>query len=403
MNENYLQMKKKILKICFIIFNITSLFLFCILMYKNLIFFFGDQLQYHIYNSDYFINYSSGFVKRGLDGDVLLSLTKIFNLPPLTILRIFYGFAFVALSGIIARIMMVLKIPFFYLFSAFFFLFPFVYFSIFHLSKDIEMLVIAFFIMQITVKTKKEWIRFSLFNILMIFGILIHEALFIFMFFPLFVSSVFYSGKGDFKKKIIYFIILISPSVLAFMLMSFLYNGQQNNIELIYNSWKPYQSSLHHIEFNTGLFDGNLRPINGLLKKWYNFAGLGVLVVANFLFITCGAYLYFKKHFFSILIISLFQIIPILLVCYIASDFGRWFFISNVLVLFFAFHIRNFSAVDFRLNFKKIEPNILNFYQNYSAIIILLLVVFGGMPYLGCDQYFLYSNPFYKLFLIYKG
>ncbi len=108
--------------------NILSIIILTVLLYQNAGFLLSRSFDESVYNSDYFINYTSGFIKRGLDGQLIFIITKLTGFSPVDILRVLYSTFFILLSGIVGHILYRSKISLFYILSPFLFLFPFVYF-----------------------------------------------------------------------------------------------------------------------------------------------------------------------------------------------------------------------------------------------------------------------------------
>lgn len=375
------------------ILNTISMFALLFLLYKNIPFIFGKSFDEFIYNSDYFINYTSGFIKRGLDGQIIYMMTIIMGFSPVDILRTIYLLFFIILSIIVLNILVRSKIPFYFIFSPFLFLFAFVYFPLFHIAKDMEVIIISYIVLSMFINLKNKW----LFNIMLSLGILIHEEIFIFLFIPLLLIHVFYLAEGNFLGKIRRFCIILLPSVVVFLLVMLKFNGLSNNIQVIYDSWKPHSPYLQNVIFNSGLFDGKPRMIFVTVKESYNFIGLIGLVIINFIFITIGACLYARKHFTTLLLISALQILPSIALCFIASDFGRWFYIPNVILLFTMFLLKDkMPPENITFSFNNF---ILKIYDRIALPAIGILYLFGGMPYGGFNIYrYFYSNPLNIIF-----
>ncbi|SDM13380.1 hypothetical protein SAMN05216273_11429 [Chryseobacterium taihuense] len=370
------------------ILNIISVFALFFLLCKNIPFIFGKSFDAFVYNSDYFINYTSGFIKRGLDGHIIYMMTILTDFSPVNILRFIYLSFFIILLLIVLNVYLKTKIPFYFIFSPFLFIFSFVYFPLFHVAKDMEILIISYLVLYLFVNLKSRW----LFNIVLSLGILVHEEIFIFIFLPLLLIYLFYLSEENFLKTIARFCVFLFPSTIVFLFMTLKFNGLSNNIQIIYDSWKPYSPYLQHVIFNSGLFDGKPRMIFATLKESYNLLGLIGLVIINFLFITFGIYLFERKHFIVIFLMSALQILPSIALCFIASDFGRWFYIPNVILLFSVFLLRDKTTVENNIFY--LNDSIVKIYNKLALPAIGVLYIFGGMPYGGFNIYrYFYSNP----------
>lgn len=380
-------------KVLFIIFNIISLCSLFLLLYKNIPFVFGNSFNEFVYNSDYFINYTSGLIKRGLDGQIIYHITLLTGFSPVNILRVMYLTFFVILSGIVLNIWLRSKVSLYFIISPFLFIFPFVYFPLFHIAKDMEVLILSYIVLFLFINKKSKW----LLNIVLSIGILVHEEIFIFLFFPLLLLHLFYFSEGRFLEKIKSFCITLFPSAALFLLMILKYNGLSNNINIIIDSWKTHSSYLQNVSFNSGLFDGKPRLINETIYAPYNILGFGLLIIINFIFITSGIYLYSRRHFIVLFVISALQILPTIILCFMASDFGRWFYIPNVLILFSMFLLRDKERSQ-NFNWRSIDL-ILKRYDTMAPLAIGFFYIFGGMPYIGFNIYrYFYSNPLSIIF-----
>jgi len=377
--------------------NIISFICLIILAIKNVKFLFGNYFQTFVKNSDYFINYSSGFIKRGLDGEIIHRLTILTGFSPVGILKVYYLFFFIIITFIVLYGYIKSKVNLFFIFSPYIFLFTFVNFRLVHLTKDLEIIVFSYLVLYYFLNHKNKY----LFNLFLCIGILIHEEIFIFLSIPLFILSFYTNHNQDFIVNTKKFFIKILPSAILFIVMVFIFNGSKNDINEIYYSWKSITDELDGLKFNYGLFDGNSVIVfySNHVVGIKGYVGLGLLFIINFIFMTCGAFVYYKKNFLLFFYIALFQNFSIFLVCIVASDFGRWFFVPNTIFLMLIFLLNKktlyFKGLDNLIN----NEIIIKFYRKHSLNLLVVLFLFGGMPYCGFNIYrYLFTNPFNVLF-----
>ena len=365
----------KIEKYLKIFANGVSLLLFLVLVFRGFVYFFSSNEGIY-FNSDYFINYSSGFIKRGLDGEIIYFLSKIFICRPLLVIKLYYGFFFCSFAMIISFIWFKKSkaLPFYYLVSPFILLPSLLFFNKLHLSKDLEVIVLGFFALQGFYKYR----NFYLSNFLVILGTLVHEVFFLLIFFPFLFLFLDVRKEKASWRKFFQFIIFILPSLLMFLIITTVFSGMDKDLNPIYNSWYQLDSGITgKIHFNSGLFDRQgIRYIYVIIGNKINYLGILMTIILNFLFV-----LFLKinrKHF---LVLSL-QTIVVCGLIFMASDYYRWFLIANCLYIFY-------------LSFEKLDIKLI------PSIIVYFI---GGMPYLGWNIYrYIESNPIFILIHLKKN
>ena len=165
-------MKNKIyLNIYFIILLVIYLYIFIKFCFSNLF------LEY--YSPELLINYSAGFIRRGLLGSIFLYFNKI-GINALLMIRLFNIFSFLLIVFYFIKNSIFFKIDFYFL------LFPFIlpYLLLCNMLgfRDYFLLLLTIPIFKLYFQ-KQNTLTISIINILIIFGILSHE-IFIFMVFP---------------------------------------------------------------------------------------------------------------------------------------------------------------------------------------------------------------------------
>ena len=165
-------MKNKIyLNIYFIILLVIYLYIFIKFCFSSLF------LEY--YSPELLINYSAGFIRRGLLGSIFLYFNKI-GINALLMIRLFNIFSFLLIVFYFIKNSIFFKIDFYFL------LFPFIlpYLLLCNMLgfRDYFLLLLTIPIFKLYIQ-KQNTLTISIINILIIFGILSHE-MFIFMVFP---------------------------------------------------------------------------------------------------------------------------------------------------------------------------------------------------------------------------
>lgn len=337
-------------------------------MYLNLIYFFGNNQNIYL-KSDYFINYSSGFIRRGLDGQIIYYISRFTGFPPILSIKIYYSFFFCAFIVIIGFVNLKKwkKLPLYYLISPFLLLPSLLYFRKLHLSKDLEIIVLGFLLIYFFEKKRNFFIT----NTLMILGTMVHEVFFFLIFFPLLM--MYQKNKEKLSIKIVFsFFMFIFPSIITVLSLVTIFSGLDKDISKIFNSWSYLDSSLlGKIRFNSGLFKSNeIRYVYTVINGKINYIGILITLILNFLFFYL---LKFEKKQTLLLILQTMVISFLIL---IASDYYRWFLIANFFYIFY-------------LKFDKIRVDI-----KFSVLVYCI----SGMPYVGWNIYrYLDCNPIYIL------
>jgi hypothetical protein len=352
--------------------------------YNNFVFFKSNKFFKILYNSDYFINYSSGFIRRGIDGTLIYWTCKFFNTLPTSVITIYYSVLFFVVSSIICYLLLKKKIPIYLLFSPFLFLSSFIYFSLYHLSKDLEII----FLMYITfccLKLKSKNITFISLNFLVIFATAVHEIYFVFIFFPLFMMWKSRFVGFSFVKNFLSFSFFLLPSLLFFVILIYFFYGKGNDISLVYNSWKGIDAQLYNkIKFNTGLFDGKTRYLWMSINNKINFIGFFANVFLNAIFIYLLSICYFKVNNSKIKFLVIVQTFLVVFISFFASDFARWILLSNIAILFYLFS-ENLESTP--------KKELINY-----KIFLLIIFLIGGLPYISWNIYrYTFTNVFFNL------
>jgi hypothetical protein len=364
------------LLICFI-YNAVQIYQFTV-----------DKYAYQY--GDWLINYSNGFVRRGLGGEVIFYFSYLFNkniqisyfVILIILLSIFYYKSFLYLSKINFNfyIKILISSPFLFLF-----------FTLNHKSgvrKEILLYIYIIFLLNSLCKEnikKVNWKYIFFFPILL----LVHEGLFFFIpFVILIILSVI--DKNN-KKKIFFQLIIFILLTFGFVLLIFLFKGDANSANVICTSLKQYAyqncASTGAISWLTAgvniytkqtlFFHDHDGYIYWLINIIYGFFPLLLIIFSNnFAFNKKNYLLNFLNIEMSFLII-IFFIILILFVTplfLLAIDWGRWLSIIYHLFFFIIIFFLKKKIIFFK---KKYSFKLVRFLENNSKIFLLIIFFYS--------------------------
>ena len=226
----------------------------------------GDGWAYN----NLFINYSAGFVRRGLLGEIFLNVNKIFNIGPLhfftTLLSIAYFFQIFLFYKILK------KYNDFKFFVTFIALSPalllfYIYDLNVFLAKDVFInIAILFHVFIVNQKLdEKTYKKILLYIIIpfLIINLLNHENQTFFIPFHLLATFYFYSNKSNKTFNINNlkpYIILLAPIIILLTI-----SGSFEELSIINNSISKFGVTIHD------QFAGNLNLVIGGFVKWHFF------------------------------------------------------------------------------------------------------------------------------------
>lgn len=326
-----------------------------------------------INNTDFHINYAAGFIRRGLDGEIIYFIAKILNMISENVIKTYYSIFWFFAALIFGYIFVKKKLPIFVLFSPFLLYTPFLSFPK-GLFKDMEGITFFFLIIGVQLFIKKEVLKIIATNLLLILLMSVHEVYFIFVI-PCLVYAYLISNSMDLSiKNLLNFIKFYSPSIVFFIFLNTVFIGNEEKQKIILNSWYILDTKIEkRLSFNDGVFNGKLNYIwliNG--KIWYKYFGLLLNVVFNFMF----SFLITKTYFNGITKKKLALIISsnllIILLCIIASDFSRWILLTNTAIL-----------ITFFLSEEKYKSNSIKKENNYfvEKLALFSLTLIAGITY----------------------
>lgn len=357
------------------IFIIVSIF-FLSKLYISYDVILGDRWAYN----NLFINYSAGFVRRGLLGEIFLNVNEIYNVSALNFFTNIFFIAYFLLIYFFYKLLK--KYSEHKIFVTAITLSPvlllfYIYDLNVFLSKDIfiniAILFHVFIINRgISEKKYKKFLYFLLIPILTL-NILNHENQVFFIPFHLLITLYYFSDK---KNKIFTlgnlkpFFILIIPIIL--ILMS---SGSFEKLSIINNSISKFEAIIPN------QFAGNLNLAIGGFIKWhffyhdtYNFLRLFFCILIS-LYILYSSFDYFIKN--KVLELNnvllkryIIIILPSFLIFFIMVDHGRSL---NMVSL----HLISFYLL-LKVNYKKLNNLFSNINNDYllKRIFIIFLIFY---------------------------
>lgn len=371
-NKFYLNIKKNFYYYCFSLIFVLFFKTFLISFNEIL----GDKWAYQ----ELFINYSSGFIRRGLLGEIYLQFNKFYSIEPYKFFSIIYLIIYSLVVFFYLILLRKLKnFPLFYIFVIFSpgLLLFYIYDINTFLTKDIftvlSILLHALYINRIKENFKIEKYNNFLSIILiplLIINIINHEIQFFFIGIHLLLSIYLYRLKkvNIKKQKLFLYILTLAPIIIIF-----LNPGSWEKIDLINSSISNYD-----VKINNQLA-GNINLAIGGFLKWHfiyhgieSFINLFVcLILTLFLYLCIFQFLYREKIILlekKIYLLSYLFFLPSFLIFILAVDHGR----SINLILT---HLVVFLLI-IELDSKKLETLYKNFFKNVFVRNLFFLFLF---------------------------
>jgi hypothetical protein len=375
---NYLKKNKIIfffLAICFI-YNLVQIYQFA-----------NDKYAYQY--GDWLINYSSGFIRRGLGGEIIYYFSYFFNkniqisyfIFLAVLLSIFYYKSFIFINKVNLN---------FFILILFFSPFLFLFFTLNHkagVRKEILLYIYFIFLLNSLCKNyvkNIDWKYIFFFPILL----LIHEG---FFFFIPFIILVFLSviNKNNYKR-IFFQIFILIISIFSIMILTYFFKGDSNAVNIICDSLKHYA---YQNCKNTGAISWLALDAKSYIDLTVNFHDTrGYLYwIVNIMygffplifFFTKNNFVLTKKNsaliFFNIKLINLiysFILILFLLPLFLlAIDWGRWFSIIYHLIFFtIIFFLKKGIIV---LNKNNFFAKLIKFTEIKSRIFFVIILIYS--------------------------
>ena len=336
--------------------------------------------------SEWFINYTGGFTRRGISGQLSIYFANYFNLglrDSILILQIFTLIIYFISLYYFLRDIKDNKIILLAIFSPIFILYPIAEIEVL-VRKETLIFCIYLFYLFISKNTHRFYYKLFFLPL----AVLIWEPVFFFFTFFLAVDII----EEKLKKININFIKLISSYIPATILVFFILlnplsiNGHKimtsnlliNFNEICYMSCQLLQSkSTIYDQFN-----GNFNRYSFVVFFRYFLIiliGFGPLFLLTFNSSFKNNQLIFFKRFKNLLSPILFCLSPVLLLFAMGFDWGRWVNISYVFSILFYLYLYKNNKVVLGKNF--LDNKYLKFVKYKNIFIIFFIVYcFGWNP-----------------------
>jgi len=373
-----------------------------------------DNMTY----SEMILNYNFGIIRRGLVGELIYQINLIlkFNSSIEIVNFLIFTVNIINLTLLSYLFLKDKKIKLFLLFiiapgSLFL-----VYTQDFHLFARTDIFGYLFLLIQFATQTSKSKVlssfKFQVIFLSISYLIIpfIHDG-FVFLFFPssLLLFYIYFKNNGFIKLIIPSVFLLLSYFLIILALLIYKVNPDalfnaltiQDKSVICNNCQGPIDSMdygyYYFMKINTikhSFVEIIYQIANFNIWYWLNI----LVVIYIFTYLTCE-YSNLKLYQENILICFIIITIPILLLCIIAIDYGRYFgTITMNLFLFFNVPYDIFSSLELRLGQKEISINkILNIEIKNKILLIIILVILGlGTPvaYTSGFKQTLYKNNF---------
>jgi len=366
--------------------NISKYFL----IYLLFLFSFGFFFLYHkhlVMNdstvSEWLINYSGGFTKRGLIGQICIWFAENLNLSLRFTIFIFQTiilFVYFCLLFLFFNKINVNKIMLLSIFSPIFILYPIAEIEV--LARK-ELFVFSFFLIYLLIQDIK--IKSLFVFIVLPIVILIWEP--VVFFFPFLITLEIINNKyKNFKKFLFQGTYIFIPAIIIAILIIFNPISAENH-EVMENYLK--------INFNESCYMSCalLKSKSTIYQQFnplrvYNFEAVIryiLIMIIGFgplLYLSHFSKLKLKKLFFfdqfnSLLIPQLILISPVLLLFAIGYDWGRWVNISYVFSCLFYYYLYKNNFISIKIIYPTFLKKIINNKKLFIAIFIIFC--FGGI------------------------
>ena len=335
-------------------FLLKSKFFFLFLIFSSVYLYRVNQFvdnQIHSATYWWFYNYSQGFTKRGLIGEILLILNKILDINIFLLIKIFHFSSFIIFLLFFFRFIKKFQDKnIFYLLLVFspIGLMVYVYDPFFIARPEIFIFLSMIFYLSI-LSQKFNFYKFFLVSFFLSLTILVHE---ITIFFLSYFFLFFFLKKTEIKSKHFYpFFILPLLTSLAIIFFSKKINidlmcGEIFLMSTFLNDCKSSMAAGSQVMgFKAAWQDTQSYIHSDFFLKIYSFGF--VLSLAGFFL-----YFYFSKiklkFFFNFLLFFLINLIYSIPIFFLSYDWGRWLFVHfmlNIIILGFIYRYSDIKVL----------------------------------------------------------
>ena len=336
--------------------------------------------------SEFLLNYSEGFIRRGLPGAILQTVNKFFGFDP-----------YLFLTAALIIILLIILVIFYYLLnstkataSTIIFLSanplllnaPFLSVTMFR--KDwliiLGLMIHAYFARLVLFEkiSSAKYILFLFFLIIYTqFAILSHEITFLFVFVHFFlitnIRHCFSNFELKFIKKLYISFFVIQLSTFIYLMMNHGESGQVERIAKSISSYTEIGSINAILSFgstSSQVLSGGLN-ITNFINNSLNYS----------IWFFIGPYLIFRvlkpKHVRTLFVPFLTTLPVFTLFILIGGDWGRW--LTLLCFTFFILMISDWQFVDIYSNAKSHSQNLLKPLLRSKSLIVVILIFFVSL------------------------
>lgn len=332
---------------------------------------------YQLYTSDWLINYSGGFVRRGLLGSFILKISQLTSLKPALVVAIFKILSYCAIY--LTAIYLIIKAKYFKNVHIFLFLYQTTY--IFPLldfrgGGRKEILLLALFSLY-AILNKQNLSRALMFSLsaLLLTLTFAHDALFWFYPLVLLCLQIIFPNVNLNTKTC--FLILLPSIFSTVFIINFGTKMSPESLDLMTKAIDPENYKLWAWPISYVTWDFTTQVTN-FLKNVDNYSVINLLFTLILAYIPFniaeridGQNIYINNKFpFKLLACLLFQS-PLIL----AKDWGRWIYVdSTIMSLTYFIALNKFNKSQIQYSAKQVSISIK---KNFLAILILLFFLFS--------------------------
>lgn len=393
-----------------IIYIISLFWIFTIL--NNFI---TSNTHFGFFNQSMVINYSQGFIRRGLLGEFFKKLHFLTHVNIFLLIKIFCLANYLFFIGYILVVFCKKKLSYTFLFLPY--VLPYYVFLGFINAKDFFLLNLFLLQLICLKKIKNNFYKIIILNAISIIGILTHE-IFFFISIPILIYHLIIENKKPLKKiDLLLYAIYFIPSLIV-ILLCIKYHGNPNIAYLIYQDVLSYiPKNMENVEMNDGvasLGDRAENKITHVFKDlmWNGFSrGVSYLIYfITLLYILLNLDkinidLFKRKENFNtinpinITFIFIFQTICLIPIYYVAIDWQRWLSIALYQAILYNVFFYDSKILPYAKIMYKLK-HIYSLFFNSSKSTVLLISIFCIIPYfkLGNTNY-----QFNNVFLIFMN
>lgn len=367
---------------------------------------FSNPSQTNYMYSNWLINYRGGFVRRGLNGEIILRLSSILDISPLHTIYMFTALAWIVLTCFFVFHFIQKKHSLFILVLPFF-LGETIIIDSSHILRQ-DSLIMLFFIAITTVFFSKrifsEICRFLIVNILFMLGILCHEVIFFFSF-PILLISYQHKNHSLLKSTI-----FLLPSTIAFIL-SFMLPTKENVLKMLTLTPEIHP---YFVRFLQTSFSQNMQEL------WERISSTGLLFTLLYFVYWVLSVFFVSVNFGKLQInlnnnsttdskfmsqILLVQFLSMLPVFCTAWDWGRWIFLwtTSSFAYFLIADENSFDKIPLLSKFDLKNSRIFNGLSKKPNFVFLVAIIINCQFILPLQKDFFHNAPVFSVYCMVKN